>query len=665
MTASPPPPPYSETDVFSSSGIRTPSTSVPSSQYEAPLESPSRELPDHSEGAFSSTTGTVIYTPPHTPDASIHGSNFIEEADPISHASSSAYFDSRPMMNQPASFLLIHDLTICSTTTFADLPYPSPEKPWLEREITERDWATFVNHLLPRHADASNAMVADRKLQAELVDEQMQNLTLSQEHRSKKNVDEVKAQLSPLRTATSTNKWDTQWQESERALDDWNTGFFEPRNCRVNVNISQPMHAEASPTATDSSFVNDDLPRRRSGFGGMLAKFVPRVSADERGFRLGSIVANGKGFRMGDFIVANGQGFSMGGLHGIVASSDGSFMMGGPNGIVADRQGFRIRGHSYDQHPGAFQNPEASGSRTTQTRDTGEARVANTYSSSHGQPVNNKPNRARSGSVSSVTSVSSASSTISSESVGSLLDNDKIPDYQLPMAEASLRACLNDPSHPINKATITHFNSSMTSSRGNPPTSQLSKQDLITLRREVRGLARQFKELKRSQKAERRVEKRERRARRKAEKRERRAVKREMRRTRRACKKGKGRLAQAASPWMANRNVGLPFQRAQALEREGFGADRLEIEITSMQVDIQNMQASVEQLRGQAHGAHTGEKGRSRLLIAAEELEDKVRDLIVEKEKLETQCKGFNINTEHARSPSGEQESGVVPKPYQ
>src|SRR5277367_1134049 len=189
MDHSPPPPPYSVTDLYSNSGSRSaqpnPTLSTATSNVDN-ASIPGRSISEYD--AASSTGDPAIYTPPYTPDGdrSTHLDSVPDSFDNVSShasavaASASAYFESRPVLHFSTDTLLVHIINITKDTQPSDIPFPEPEKKWLERDVLPQDWETFVNYLIPHHTDASNHDVAERKLKAELIDERMQRLSLDQ-----------------------------------------------------------------------------------------------------------------------------------------------------------------------------------------------------------------------------------------------------------------------------------------------------------------------------------------------------------------------------------------------------------------------------------------------------------------------------------------------------
>jgi hypothetical protein len=174
-----------------------------------------------------------------------------------------------------------------------DIPYPSE---LAEKDVSELDWLTFVNYLLPDHAAGVNNDVADRKLKAELVDERMHRLTLGKESRSMTDLREVDAQLDPLRQSQTLPSADTS-RRLETTISEWNNGFFKPRGVQIsNVAMENEVAADGEATPMPGSWIpwehemNGEAgpssnPNARKGF------FSGFMQAGPQGFKMGPIVA--------------------------------------------------------------------------------------------------------------------------------------------------------------------------------------------------------------------------------------------------------------------------------------------------------------------------------------------------------------------------------------
>jgi hypothetical protein len=305
-----PPPPYSETDP----GNLTPATSQA----------------DNASAATASSVDETIYTPLYSPAGSVHRSQTLgDEFDHVSSSSATAYFESRPARRSVFRTLEIHSIVITARTEPKDLPYPSD---FFARDCTEQDWATFVNYLLPDHMAEVNNDIADRKLQAELIVENMHQLDLNQADQARTTSSEVNAQLEHLRQQSFSSAAE-KLRMVESTIAEWNEGFFKPRGLQITT-IDQdaeiatdeetsrmpgswiPWEGEMQP---DSSRGNM---QGRRGFFGLSRN--PFMEAGSQGFRVGPIVvsirfppliitepltnrqqANNEGFRIGNSLVVS------------------------------------------------------------------------------------------------------------------------------------------------------------------------------------------------------------------------------------------------------------------------------------------------------------------------------------------------------------------------
>ncbi|RDL37941.1 uncharacterized protein BP5553_05374 [Venustampulla echinocandica] len=509
-----PPPPYSLTDSFTDAGA---------SQYISPAPASSRadnaSVAGHDNqppSAAPSTVESVIYTPVSSPPESVHQQVGFDDS--FSHLSSSAaavYFESRPVRNRSSGQPITHSISLNETTQPQDLPYPED---WTSKEVNQQDWATFINYLLPDHTASVNNDVADRKLKAELIAEQMYRLALSEEEKSKTDISQVDAQLRPLRQFSASSRTES-LIAAEATIAEWNEHFFQPRGITIVTSELNPPTKAGDETPRvpgawipyDHELVPNPSSKKGAGQRGMFDAFkrFPGVQAGSQGFRMGPIVADSDGFRIGSALVADNNGFRMGNV--LVADQNG-FRLGGARGIVADSSGFTMGGRqfgrkeSYDSH------------------DKGRGRGGR-----RGGP------RARSVSTSSSKSSSSFSSAHSDSSVGSLPDYDDLKPPQLPVAKRALLDWVNHPEHPITKDDVQKVRHEIKLSRA--ASSQQSEQDVEALRREVRDLMKAFREARKTQKRLRRESRRERRAARRAQKKGRRSARKEERRARREGKK--------------------------------------------------------------------------------------------------------------------------------
>ncbi|TLD31128.1 hypothetical protein PspLS_02981 [Pyricularia sp. CBS 133598] len=229
-----PPPPYSETDIFSTSGPRTPFTS----EFPGSVVGSVQDAQSTTGLSTSTGSGEVVYTPPLTPTSpSAHQST--TSSDTMSFSSSllsaAAYFESRPptVVSPGPGSQVLHTVTVAADTTPEDIPYP----PSLAgRDVSAEDWHTFVNFLLPDHAARTNEAVVDRKLRAEGGGG---SVGCSGSSSSSNRTAQAEAQLEQIFTpGTSVCDSGVRRDETERTVREWNEGFFAPRGVAIVPQLS-------------------------------------------------------------------------------------------------------------------------------------------------------------------------------------------------------------------------------------------------------------------------------------------------------------------------------------------------------------------------------------------------------------------------------------------
>ncbi|GAB1315168.1 hypothetical protein MFIFM68171_05378 [Madurella fahalii] len=578
-----PPPPYTETDIFSTSG-RAPS----------PGRRDSHTLDDQST---SSTNGDVIYTPPLTPRSS-HLSNFAGEVDHAANSPAAAYFESRPapLLSQPH---IIHPITVRDGSTPDNLPYPSE---LAVRDVRPEDWQTFANYLMPHYSAVNNEQVIDRKLRAEGI------TSNSGDNKSDHNNDDTRsqtsgrshaeAQLDQIRCPVDHADADAarRRQNIEATVREWNEGFFGPRHITIRVNgdgnsppADEPPQPQVHmPGAWDQSFdqqgstaTAEPAPGASSrsrfgrfnpfggGGGGGGGNSSGGRGGGRGGFRWGGISLDGERVTIGDSFVADGRTGSVR-IGGIVADSNGISINGrsmfgggfGPGrgmgrggrggcgyrsypggwpfggghcgGFTGRGRGHHAwgRGHSWWNPPRAQTMPQPEPSSARQDGESGADHDAPERGRGrwghHQFHPHDSRHRSRS---SSVSSTSSHSSCCSESTVGSLPDYDELRDAQLPVTKKYLQEWLHHPEQPITKEKVKQIKGEIKQARNAAPSGNERLDHIAALRREVKDLLREWKRLKKEQKRQRRQLSREKRRRRREEKRERRQVKREMRQT--------------------------------------------------------------------------------------------------------------------------------------
>ncbi|PHH69850.1 hypothetical protein CDD83_5598 [Cordyceps sp. RAO-2017] len=282
-----PPPPYTETDIYSNSaGPRSPTTTNRAA-------SPHLATDDNAS-RVSSSTGDVIFTPPETPRAS---------SSPQLQPGATLYMESRPPPHAAASMLdpLVHPIDVRDASSADDLPYPAD---WAAHDVTAQDWATFVNFLLPDHTARGNETVIDRKLKAEGSADD----GASRSH--------AQAQLQHMRESGSEAVSDR--ADAEATVQQWNRGFFGPRGLHLRlVPSAEPQRMPGSWDAAPDAHVFASRPppplgpqnyqqqpqagtRTWGGFsiGGDSIRFGNRFVADSNGLRIGNLVMDNNGIRI-------------------------------------------------------------------------------------------------------------------------------------------------------------------------------------------------------------------------------------------------------------------------------------------------------------------------------------------------------------------------------
>ncbi|MBE3048467.1 hypothetical protein IMZ48_39385 [Candidatus Bathyarchaeota archaeon] len=256
-----PPPPYSETDIYSQPGnIHTP-----------PASSNALTADD----ALSSSTGDVQFTPPQSPTTA---RSVPAEPSPAV----AAYFDSRPAPSEIPSERLEHTITISAETRPEDLAL-QPGFP--ARDVTEQDWRTFVNFLLPGHAARSNEAVVERKLRA------------ASDAGSAPG--DAKTQLGSITSEDGSQPQPAPRREDvERTVEEWNAFFFGPRG--ISIRLSPEPGARQMPGAWDQAFDNNAA---NTGSGAANANAATEP-ANQRSWGLGGIRVTQDGISIGNILEA-------------------------------------------------------------------------------------------------------------------------------------------------------------------------------------------------------------------------------------------------------------------------------------------------------------------------------------------------------------------------
>ncbi|RKU49610.1 hypothetical protein DL546_009543 [Coniochaeta pulveracea] len=552
-----PPPPYTETDIYSaSSGSRS-----HRANSLTPDDSISRgAAPALSTASTTSSTAEVIYTPPETPRPT--GSDNFSSAGHIPLSSAAAYFASRPpWANLVITPRLRHSISIRRDTTPDDVPYPPYPQILETRDVQHQDWKTFLNYLLPNHTSESNSAIIDRKVREEGDDVRSQ---VASDH------------LGGRRSKTDDSEEGNEWKEQARAtVRNWNEGFFHPRGIEI-VLILPGEAAEPGiqiPGAWHPSYdQRQDVPSApspRGGlFGGLLGRFTTARTApgtynngeinnqrDARaGLRLGGVVIGEDGVSIGDRVVVGSNGLRIGGRLA-AGRGRGHPLHGGPPNHFAPSGPFG--GPRGDWQRGGWSGPFGPGGPFAGVRGPAHRPHEHGGSDCHGGRGRRRgrrhdedgkgKGRHRSRSSSSSYSSSSSSSTSSEESVGSLPAYDDLKDNQLPLTRDFLQKWLDHPDQPVTKASLKEVKANLKAASKAPSPGSNNAQptfDRVALRKEVKAMMGEWKALRKRQKKERRAMKKQRREVKRAAKRERRearrAGKRERKEARREARRGPG-----------------------------------------------------------------------------------------------------------------------------
>ncbi|KAL2016000.1 hypothetical protein VTK56DRAFT_4446 [Thermocarpiscus australiensis] len=586
-----PPPPYSETDVYSASGGRD------------------SHGADDTTLSTASTNGDVIYTPPLTPRSS-HQSNFAGEVDSVASSSAAAYFQRRPPPPLPSHPRIVHAVTIGNDSTPDDLPYPSD---FASRDVRAEDWQTFINYLMPHHSAASNEQLVDRKLRAEGV---AAGSSDDATHSQSSGRSHAEAQMGGIRSPVDEFDAANRRETVEATVREWNDGFFAPRGISVRValpvlNELPPQQAQSEkhmPGAWDQSFDQQSNNEPAGSTAGPSASTRPRFGLfgfgggrgrghGRGGFRFGGINVEGDRVSIGNSFVADGRTGSVR-IGGIVADSNGiringtpmfggagsqhGLRGGGPCGPRSPMGGWGLGGPPggwpFGGAPGAGWHGRGRGAHSPQAggpngwhrhsspppfgHQPGEGQDGDAGERRSGRPRSHEGNRSRSSSASSTTSRSSC---YTDTSVGSLPDHDDLNDAQLPVAQQHLKELLSHGEQPVTKEKVKRVREQIKEARDvHPPNANgISGSlgiafDKKALRREVKELLREWKELKRAQKRQRKELRRERKHRRREEKRERRQIKREMKRAAREARRERRHGPFGVPPFPAMPHLPIP-----------------------------------------------------------------------------------------------------------
>jgi len=491
-----PPPPYSETDIYSHAGGHPTNTARLSVGHLSPLPS------QHGDDAFStSTSGDVIYTPPLTPQTS--HSRPVEPS-----AAAAAYFDTRPAPDVVPAQLIEHTLTVTASSTPEDFPitdFPS-------RDVTQQDWRTFLNFLLPDHTARRNEAVADRKLRAEGSDASTSG--------------DAEAQISAIRSENGSTGQSR--QDIERTVEEWNVWFFSPRGVRIH--LTPEADASRMPGAWDHSFdstapagpsnpqSNPPNPQPPTGTGPCPSP------TNARGFNFGGIRISDEGVSLGNNLVADRNGIRVG-------------------QFTADHSGIKYAGRNLLPGAGFAPFPPHRGGGWSHYGPLGGRHPGYGPFGAHPRGHHYPPGPHGHHLAASVSSEDNSSNSSSSDSdddgssIGSLPDYDELDRQQFTVYSETLQAWLSRSGGHISKQDIRQLKTQLRAVRSKRGDLKPDERKACTV--EIKGLMRQLKQVIKQQKQERKELKRKEKQRKRAEKKERREKKRELKRARRDHARGR------------------------------------------------------------------------------------------------------------------------------
>ncbi|KAK1974170.1 hypothetical protein LZ30DRAFT_694534 [Colletotrichum cereale] len=560
-----PPPPYSETDIYSISGRHSnPSLNSPLTQSHYGDDAASRV------SSHASSRSDVIYTPPLTPrtgsTAGPHHHNSNPNLASHAHAAAAAsaqsvfaaaYFESRPAPAfSPWDQQLVHVLAVNPFSTPDDVPWPQT---WAARDVTQQDWATFTNCLIPHHTAAQNEAVINRKLQAE-----EEAIAAAASHGGSGDnspggprsisSSHASAQLERIRPDPDTAPGAAvaasglRREDVEAVVAQWNEGFFRPRV--VNVLLTPEFGDLRLPGAWDRSFDRGaDSPAFTSAgagggpapvpftgphAGGIGPDMQPGPGPNEArgGWSFGGITVTPDGISIGDRIVADSNGIRLGNLianeNGIrfgsntIPRAQPHFV--GPNANWAPPLTHAPSAPSpvpmFGPRPGPGPGP-GPGPFPPRPHPHNHAHARHgSGGGTRGRPPGRYPSDQRS--VSASSSASSVSSTSSASSVGSLPDYEDLRPAQLPVYKERVASWLAHPDQPVTKTDVAQLCDEIRSAQSADGASEKLKQDDPSaadapdgddekaLKAELKGLTQEWRKLKRQQRAARKEKRRER-----------------------------------------------------------------------------------------------------------------------------------------------------------
>lgn len=111
-----PPPPYSETDIYSNAGTSPHPILTPATSHADAASAAGRPLP---------SAASSVDEPIYTPTSSIHPNQVIgDDFDHVSSSSATAYFDTRPVYNPYSGPVEVYRIAVSNDTEPKDIVYP-------------------------------------------------------------------------------------------------------------------------------------------------------------------------------------------------------------------------------------------------------------------------------------------------------------------------------------------------------------------------------------------------------------------------------------------------------------------------------------------------------------------------------------------------------------
>ncbi|KAG6173767.1 hypothetical protein E4U51_004444 [Claviceps purpurea] len=533
-----PPPPYSESNTYTSS----PRTGL------APLDDAASCL------SFSSSSGTgdhVIYTPPMTPrtSSSAHHYRNSPQQDQMLRAQYSVtrYFDSRRV---PATVdislqrdTFIVGLHVQDSSVPGHFPY---QDGLAARDVTRQDWATFMNFLLPGHATKGIEAIWEREPTSEGISEHGAAAgSMSSWSRAEPPFNTMHEE-HPVVAAAARKR------AIRGTVQQWNEEFFGPRGIHLVLEQDFGPHVQQEVEACTTSLEGlsfDDyhsgiLPPEDSKGTSTEDHKGASMEQDQAGQEYDKVGSPG---RQTGGPNSDNKTFSQD-TPGDPPASMGSFSwsVDGNSGWCRSDRGEDLYSANDTPHghpgPGLFEQRER-GSHEPPHYESSPPAHAHVHEETRGRARHSRDDKKQPRALSTSSTASSITSSYSaSSSVGSLPDYNDIQEHQLPLYAARLQDWASHPEQIRTKRDIEALKAELKSLKrppGTTPSDQVPYVNKRALKGQIKALQAQWRGIKKSQRHSRKAHKRERRQRRRAEKQERRQNAKEVRRAYKDLRKGR------------------------------------------------------------------------------------------------------------------------------